>query len=46
MTVDVDLPDQAEGMKDSPAYQVFRALARGEARDPVLRWSTLWTPQS
>jgi GNAT superfamily N-acetyltransferase len=46
LSVDVDLPQQAEGMKDSPAYRVFRALARGEASDAVLRWGALWARSS
>lgn len=44
LRVDVDLPRQAEEMRDSPAYRVFRALAKGEAPDAILRWGALWAP--
>lgn len=46
LRVDLDLPKQAEEMKDSPAYRAFRALARGEAPDIVLRWGALWAPKA
>lgn len=46
MRVDMDLPHQAEALKESPAYRVFRELARGEAPQVVLRWRRLWPPRS
>jgi GNAT superfamily N-acetyltransferase len=45
LRVDVDLPRQAEELKGSVAYRVFRELARGEAPQVVLRWSRAWSPQ-
>jgi len=41
--VEVDLPARAEELRGSRAYEVLRAIARGEGPN-LLRWGAFWTP--
>lgn len=43
LRVEVDLPARAEELAGSAAYDVLRALARGESPGP-LSWGGLWSP--